>query len=411
MRRLLAHRDARLYISGQTLSAIGDSSLWLAMAIWVKILTGSNSAAGLVFCAFACGLLLAPACGLVADRLPRKPLLAAVNLASAALVCSLLLVHGSGQIWLIYVVMFCYGASNALITSAQTALLAVMIPDELLGEANSLLEIGSQGTRIFTPLIGAGLLAWIGPQPVVLLDAATFVAASAAALALRLRERPAPARGDWRAEFTAGLRYVRRTSALRRMLVAFVIALTVFGFMETISFAIVDQGLHRTPPFLGVLLAIVAAGSIGGAVLTVPLMRRISERAVIAGSLLACAACCLLLTARVLPVIVAACALFGASLACINVAATTLLQRRTPPELLGRVDATLTFAITVPQALSIAAGAALIAVISYNVLLIVMAVVVAASAAYLVSEADTASADAGQPTAEETGNRAAAKAA
>ena len=60
MRRLLADRDARLYLSGQTLSAIGDSSLWLAMGIWVKILTGSSSAAGLVFFAFSCGLLLAP---------------------------------------------------------------------------------------------------------------------------------------------------------------------------------------------------------------------------------------------------------------------------------------------------------------------------------------------------------------
>jgi MFS family permease len=106
MRRLLADRDARIYLSGQTLSAIGDSSLWLAMGIWVKILTGSSSAAGLVFFAFSCGLLLAPACGVVADRLPRRPLLAAVNLASAALVC-LLLVHGSSQIWLIYAVMFC----------------------------------------------------------------------------------------------------------------------------------------------------------------------------------------------------------------------------------------------------------------------------------------------------------------
>ncbi len=154
MRRLLADRDARLYLSGQTLSAIGDSSLWLAMGIWVKILTGSSSAAGLVFFAFSCGLLLAPACGVVADRLPRRPLLAAVNLASAALVCLLLLVHGSSQIWLIYAVMFCYGASNALITSAQTALLAVMIPADLLGEANTLLQVGSQGTRIFTPLIG-----------------------------------------------------------------------------------------------------------------------------------------------------------------------------------------------------------------------------------------------------------------
>jgi MFS family permease len=163
------------------------------MGIWVKIITGSSSDAGLVFFAFTCGLLLGPACGVVADRLPRKPLLVAVNLTSAVLVCSLLLPGGSGHLWLIYAVMFCYGASNALISSAQTALVAVMIPDELLGEANTLLQIGSQGTRIFTPLIGAGMLAWFGrPQPVVLLDAVTFVAAAAASGGPAAGPRPGP---------------------------------------------------------------------------------------------------------------------------------------------------------------------------------------------------------------------------
>ncbi len=44
MRALLAHRDARFYLAGQALSTVGDNALWLAMGIWVKILTGSSSA-------------------------------------------------------------------------------------------------------------------------------------------------------------------------------------------------------------------------------------------------------------------------------------------------------------------------------------------------------------------------------
>ncbi len=31
MRRLLAHRNARLYLSGQIMSLFGDSALWLAI--------------------------------------------------------------------------------------------------------------------------------------------------------------------------------------------------------------------------------------------------------------------------------------------------------------------------------------------------------------------------------------------
>jgi MFS family permease len=171
------------------LSSIGDNALWLAMGIWVKILTGSNSAAGLVFFAYCCGTLLAPVCGMVADRLPRKPLLGAVNLAGAGLVCLLLLVHTRSEIWLIYVVMFGYGVAGSLIGSTQTALLAVIVPGDLLGDANALLQIGSQGSRLFTPLLGAGLLAWIGPRPVVALDAGTFAAAALATFALTGRRR------------------------------------------------------------------------------------------------------------------------------------------------------------------------------------------------------------------------------
>ena len=58
MKRLLAHRDARLFLIGQSLSLLGDTALWLALGLWVKELTGSSSAAGLVFlCIVAPGLL------------------------------------------------------------------------------------------------------------------------------------------------------------------------------------------------------------------------------------------------------------------------------------------------------------------------------------------------------------------
>jgi MFS family permease len=387
MRALLADRDARLYLGGQALSTIGDSALWLAMGIWVKILTGSSSAAGLVFFAFSCGILLAPVTGLVADRVRRRPLLIAANLGAAAGVCCLLVVHGRGQVWLIYPIMFGYGALNSLITSAQTALLAVMLPADLLGEANSVLQMAAMGLRVISPLLGAGLLAWAGPVPVVLLDAGTFVVAAGAVAALRLREpAPAPSAAHWRAEVTAGIRYVSRTPALRRLLVTGVIALLVFGFFETVPYSLVSQGLHRPPTFLGLLEAVLGAGALIGGVLAAPVMRRTSERTLLALALLIAAAACLLLIPSTLPVVMAAMGLLGLAIVWFNVAAITLVQRRTPAELLGRVDAALTIAITMPQTVSIALGAALVAVVDYRLLLAVMAVVIVISAVYLAAE-------------------------
>src|ERR1700735_5409917 len=97
MRQLWRHRTARLYLSGQVLSLFGDGALLLAMGIWIKVLTGSSTAAGLSFFALALGSLCGPAGGMLADRVRRRPLLIAVNLATAAMVLLLLLVRDRHQ--------------------------------------------------------------------------------------------------------------------------------------------------------------------------------------------------------------------------------------------------------------------------------------------------------------------------
>jgi Concanavalin A-like lectin/glucanases superfamily len=52
MGKVLAERNVRWYALSYTLSLLGNGALWFAAAVWVKELTGSNSAAGLVFFAY-----------------------------------------------------------------------------------------------------------------------------------------------------------------------------------------------------------------------------------------------------------------------------------------------------------------------------------------------------------------------
>lgn len=381
MRRLFADRNARLYLAGQSLSLAGDNALWLAMGIWVKIVTGSNSEAGLTFFAFLCGLMLAPAGGVLADRVRRRPLLVAANLANGALVCFLLLAGGRGEVWLVYLVLFGYGALGGLIMSAQTALLTAMLPEDLFGEANSVLQVAEGALRMVTPLVGAGLLAWLGPEPVILLDAGTFLAAGLAVLAVRLPEqKPVPSGEPWHAELTAGLRHIGATLMLRRLMITGFCALLVFGFFQVVPFAVVAQGLHRTPPFLGVLESVMGVGGVVGGVLAAAVMRRSGERALVIGALAACAVGCALLTSTWLPLVLVAMGLVGLCVVWANIAIYTLIQRYTPLSLIGRVDAALTIAIVVPQTASLALGAALIAVVNYRLLLLVMAVLFLLSA-------------------------------
>ena len=54
MRRLFRLRNVRVFVSGWTLSVFGDWAMFIVLGVWTKDLTGSNSAAGLVF--FALGV-------------------------------------------------------------------------------------------------------------------------------------------------------------------------------------------------------------------------------------------------------------------------------------------------------------------------------------------------------------------
>lgn len=65
-------RNGRLYLAGLAVSVIGDNAMSLAAGIWVKSLTGSSSAAGLVSVCVCAPSLAGPPAGVVADRVRRR---------------------------------------------------------------------------------------------------------------------------------------------------------------------------------------------------------------------------------------------------------------------------------------------------------------------------------------------------
>jgi Na+/melibiose symporter-like transporter len=330
VRGIFGHRNARIYLTGQAFSILGDSCLWLGMGIWVKTLTHSNAAAGLTFFFFAAPSLLAPAAGLVVDRLRRRPLLIAVNAVTGGVVLLLLAVQGAGQIWLIYVVMALYGLSNSVLSSAQSALLTVMVPAELLPDANGWLRTAQEALRLVGPLAGAGLFVAVGGHVIAIIDAATFTVPVISLLALRVAEpAPHPMTQHWRKEITAGIQHVMRTAELRHMIIACACAWAVLGFDETVVYAIAGNGLHKPPAFVGVLIAIQGAGAVIGGPTAAPLIRRIGEARLVGIALALAGAAAALEIPPDLPSVAAGFILFGAALPWMFVGFISLIQRRT----------------------------------------------------------------------------------
>ncbi len=385
MRRLLSYRDARLLVTGQSMSAFGDWAMWIVMAVWMKTLTGSSARAGLVFFVLGLGNLTGPLGGLLADRVRRRPLMIVTDCVLGTAVLLLLLVHDQGDAWLIYLVAFLYGVAGAVFFPARSALLRVMLPEELLADANGVLSSTQQGLRIVAPLAGAGLYAAVGGGSVAILDAATFAGSALFLSRMRVYEqKPEPPEHHFLRELTAGIEHVWRTLPLRQIVVGATIALLVIGFAETLIFSVIAH-LGKHPSFFGVMAALQGVGSIGGGVTAAALVRRVGDVRGVGIGLGVFGLGDLLLVVSSLPVVLVGFFIAGVGILWAIVAFTTALQTRTPLAIQGRVSSAADMSLSIAQTTSIATGAALSTLVDYRILLVAMAAVVAVSAVYLVT--------------------------
>lgn len=386
MLRIYRTPGVRLYFIGDAVSSAGDFALWLAIGVWVKELTGSSSAAGLTFFMMTLGTLTSPLTGMIVDRHRRKPLLIAVYLVTALLVLSLTLVQGRGQLWLVYTVMALYGVSGGVSQPAQTALLPQLVDDELLPAANSALQLQTQGFRLITPLIGVGLLTWLGGGAVALIDAVSFaVAAVLLWLVPVAEEPPVPSERRWAAEAAAGLRHIYTTLVLRQQALACGVALLVVGFFESVAFSVVAVGLHRPASFVGVIVTVQGVGAVAGGLTATRIIERVGTGLLLSAALAAVGLSCLLMSVASVAVVLASSVLLGTALPWLNIALVVTLQRNTPPELMGRVDGAFTLLVSGPQAISIGVGAGLVALVPYRDLLWGMTATLLCSGTWLAS--------------------------
>jgi MFS family permease len=382
-----ALRDARFrrLLAGYTLSTFGDSAMFLTLGIWAKDLSGSNAVAGTMFLALTAPGLLAPLVGHVVDRLRRRPVLVVNDAVAGLTMLPLLAVDGQDQLWLLYLAAATLGLSFTVLRSCRSALLKDLLPAADLAGANASLATVGQGVRLISPLVGAGLYAAFGGPAVALVEIATFAASVLALLSIRVREsEPEPAGEPFRRSVTAGFRYLRGTPPLGRLSAASGLAFAVVGVAESTTFALIQYGLHRPASFFGVLMCVQGAGSVLGGLTASRVVRRLGEPRTVGAGIALLAAALALYAVPVLPVVLVGLICNGLALPWFSVGYVTALQRATPPRLAGRVTAAAGLLLDVPQAVSIGYGAALVAIVSYQVLNLAAAAVMSAGALVLL---------------------------
>lgn len=345
--RPFTHRDYRLLAASMAASLFA-SGLWLVGMVWQVIATGGGpSELSLVTAAAGLGLLVSVLIGgVAADRLPRRLVLAAVETTrtAAAALAAVLALTGALRLWQLAVIAFVVGAAEAFFYPAYSAILPTLLPADELLAAN-----GVEGTlrpvamQALGPALAGLIVGTFAPGWALLAAAAGYALALPPVLAMRSGGGPgttaAPTTSAW-GDLVEGFRYLLRTGWLFATLAfATLYVLVVMGPIEVLlPFAVRDQAGAGAGGYALVLATfgigsalgsiVVAAGRMPRRYLTVMLMLWGAGAAPLA---------VLGLTDQ-LWLMAAAGFVVGVTGAAAMVIWGTLLQRRVPPHLLGRVS-------------------------------------------------------------------------
>lgn len=352
---------------------LADSALFLMVAVWVKELTGSDAAAGLVFASLGIPSLLAPFLGQVADRVSRKRLLVVSYLGVAVVVGLLALVDSPGEVWLVYLVMLAYASVAYLTAAAQSGLIRDLLPNEHLASGNGLLTTVDQSLRLVSPLLGTALYALWGPLAVVALTATAFLAAAALLARVEILESPvqtAEERGSYWHEVSAGFRHVFAHPVLGRLTLVAAVAFGATGLVNVAALPAIERGLGLPPAALGPLVSLQGIGAVLAGLTAAKVIARWGEVRVFALGMVGLALGTLPVAGSSVVALATGLVVLGGGVTWSVVAFMTLRQRLTAPRLQGRTSAAVNVAFNLPQTVFTLAGAAMVALVDYRLLVL-----------------------------------------
>ncbi|WP_268255367.1 MFS transporter [Streptomyces phaeofaciens] len=331
--------------SAAVLSSFGDALRAAALPLLAVSLTHDPLLiASVTACGYLPWIVFGLLGGAVADRVDQRRAMGAVDATRGLLVAgfAVAVALGHASITLLIVLAFALTTLQTLFDNASTALLPALVDRDRLGSANARLMTGQ---RIAGGLVGAPvvpLLIAAGAAVPFAVDAATFLLAAALVSSLRTtapEREPRAAGSTLRREIAEGLRLLWRDGPLRGLCAATALCNIGMGAQLATLVVLVTGWLDAGPAGYAAAGTAVTLGSLAGGVVNGRLVRRLGPvRAVLLAGAVQTGALVVMGTVRSLAALVAALAVFGVMGMVWNVNTTTLMQQRSPVELLGRVS-------------------------------------------------------------------------
>ena len=206
----------RLWLA-QIVSELGDWIYWVAICDLVLRLTGSAQRIGVVVVLqILPEFFLGPTAGAVNDRVSRRAVMIAADLARALIVLGMLVIQAREQLWILYLLLIGEVASASFFEPGRTAVIPNIVEERETLEANAL----SASTWSFNLAVGAGLggmlVYLLGRRAAFVVNSLSFLASALLISRMRFPEThlKAGSRPPWMeilglAPIVEGFRYVR----------------------------------------------------------------------------------------------------------------------------------------------------------------------------------------------------------
>ncbi len=274
----------RHLFAAQIVALVGTGLATVALGLLAWKLAGDDAGAVLgtaLAIKMVAYVTLAPVAAAIAERLPRRAFLVALDLIRAGVIAFLPFVD---QVWQVYLLIFFLQAASAGFTPAFQAVIPDVLKDERdYTNALSLLRLAEDLEQLASPILAAALLLVVSFPVLFAGTVVGFIASALLVLTARLPDRVAAEPGHFWADVTKGIRIYTRTPRLRGLLVmeAAVAAAGAMVYVNTVVLVKARLGLGEEA--LALAFAGFGAGSMVAAFLVPRMLERWEDRPVMVG--------------------------------------------------------------------------------------------------------------------------------
>jgi Transmembrane secretion effector len=327
-------------LASYTVNELGDAVGIVALAILVYDRTEAVAPTAAFFIAGKfLPALVAPVLTARLDQFSLRRSLPSLYVLEAAAFAALALV-ASGDFFLPLVLALGLLDGALAITGrslTRGAVASVLQPAALLKEGNALMNIGFAVASVGGAALAGLLIAQFGIAAALLVDAGSFLTI-AIVLALT-RDLPGAhvKREPFRDRFAAGMRFARRHTAVRLLLIGEAIALVLFTLVVPIEVIYAKESLGTSDAGFGILLASWGAGIVVGSLVYLLVKQRSALGLIVVSTALVGAAYLGLATADTLLVACAISVVGGAGNGVQWISIVTSLQELTPSDYQARI--------------------------------------------------------------------------